>query len=126
MSKTGGAKLVKEVGSRGVGLAKQGASFAYDEVSGTIGNFRRTILENKGIAIGFIVGMTLQTFIKSLVDDLFMPLLEPLIGDEGERDWKKKVLNIGPVSLRVGSLLSSFINLFVTIIAVYIMIQVLE
>ena len=126
MSKTGGAKLVKDVGNRGVGLAKQGVSFAYDEVSGTIGNFRRTIIENKGIAIGFIVGMTLQTFIKSLVNDLFMPILEPLIGDEGERAWEKKVLTIGPVSLRVGSLLSSFINLFITIIAVYIMINVIE
>ena len=126
MSKTGGAKLVKDVGNRGVGLAKQGVSFAYDEVSGTIGKFRRTILENKGIAIGFIVGMTLLTFIKSLVNDLFMPLLEPLIGDAGERDWDKKVVNIGPIALRVGSLLSSLINLFVTIIAVYIMVHALE
>ena len=126
MSKNGGAGLIKSVGNKGIGLAQQGVSMAYGEAIGTVGKFRRTILENKGIAIGFIVGTTLSAFIKSIVNDICMPILEPLLGDEGERKWDKKVVNIGPINLKVGSLLSSFINLFITIITIYIMVHILE
>jgi len=126
MPKNGGAGMFEGVGKTGVDVAGDVASMGMRGVSGTVSKFRRTVIENKGIAVGFMVGMATIGVIKGIVYDLFMPLLSPLLGDVGASEWSRKVVTLGPVNIKIGSLLSSFMNYFLTIIAIYIFIHALE
>ena len=113
----GGGKLIS--GAENVG------EMALNQVTGTVSKFQKTIVENKGIAVGFMVGVATLAFIKSMVDDLFMPFLAPVLGDDKE-EWKKKKIHAGPIVLEIGQLVSSFITYFVTIIAIYVFIHMVE
>ena len=113
----GGAKMGE--------FAERGVDMALSEVRGTVGKFTKTIVENKGIAVGFMVGMATLVFIKSIVDDLLMPFLAPLLG-HGEGEWKKKIVSLGSIKIEIGQLVSSFITYFVTIIAIYLFIHMVE
>jgi len=105
--------------------AEKGADFAVSEVRGTVSKFTKTIIENKGVAVGFMVGMATLHFIKSMVDDLLMPLLAPIMSRTG--NWEDAELgNAIGLKLKVGDLLSSFITYFVTVIAIYILIHAIE
>jgi large-conductance mechanosensitive channel len=126
MPKNGGAGLLEDVGKKGLGAAEDVASMGFKGVSGTVGKFRKTVVENKGIAVGLMVGIATLSVIHGIVNDLFMPLLAPLLGDVGAAEWSEKELSLGPVKIRVGSLLSAFMNYFLTIIAIYIFIHALE
>ena len=126
MPKNGGAGMFEGVGKTGVDVAGDVASMGMSGVSGTVSKFRRTVIENKGIAVGFMVGMATIGVIKGIVDDLFMPLLSPLLGDVGSAEWTSKVVSLGPVKIKAGNLLSIFMTYFLTIIAIYIFIHALE
>ena len=121
MVKGGATKLISNVEEE----ALKGVNMAVSGVTGTVGKFTRTIIENKGIAVGFMVGMATLQFIKSLVNDLLMPLLAPVISRTGK--WNDLVVGetVG-LKLKVGDLLSSFIIYFVTILATYMFIHALE
>ena len=122
MPKSGGAGLFKE----GVGAVEDVASFGVKEVKGTVSKFTSTIIQNKGIAVGLMVGMATLAVIKGIVDDLFMPLLSPVLGDAGTGEWSSKELHLGPVRIRIGSLMATLFNYFLTIIAIYVFIHALE
>jgi len=122
MPKSGGAGLLKE----GVGAVEGVASFGVKEVKGTVGKFTSTIIQNKGIAVGFMVGLSTLAVVKGIVDDLFMPLLSPVLGDAGTGEWSSKEIHLGPVRIRIGSLMATLFNYFLTIIAIYVFIHALE
>lgn len=125
----GGQSLVKEslnVAEKGLNVAEKGVGMVFKETRDTVNKFKKTIVENKGIAVGFIVGMTVLAFIKSLVENLVMPLLAPVLGDSGERDWESKEIALGPVNIKVGKLLSSLLSLFITIMTTYIFVHIIE
>ena len=126
MPKNGGAGMLEDVGKKGFEAAEDAASFGLREVKGTIGKFRKTIIQNKGIAVGFMVGYATLAVIRGIVDDLFMPLLAPILGDSGAKEWTEKEITLGPVRIRIGNLLSTFMNYFLTIMAIYLFIHVLE
>ena len=126
MPKNGGAGLIEDVGKKGLGVVENLGSMGFKGVTGTVGKFKRTIIEHKGIAVGLMVGIATLSMIHGIVNDLFMPLLAPLLGDSGSRDWSSKEINLGPVHIKIGNLLSSFMNYFLTIIATYIFIHALE
>ena len=113
----GGAKILSG--------AEQVGEMALSQVKGTVGKFQQTIVENKGIAVGFMVGVATLAFIKSMVDDLLMPFLAPILGHGGD-EWKDKKVNLGPVVIEIGQLVSSFITYFVTILAIYMLIHTVE
>ena len=126
MPKSGGAGVLEDVGKKGLGEIENLGSMGFRGVTGTIGKFKRTIIENKGIAVGLMVGIATLSMIHGMVNDLFMPLLAPLLGESGSREWSSKEINLGPVHIKIGSLLSAFLNYFLTIIATYIFIHALE
>jgi len=70
------------------------------------------------LAIAFIMGVAITAVIKSLVDDIIMPIITPFIPGGA---WETATLTLGPVVLKWGSFLSAVIN-FVIIAFVIFMI----
>ena len=78
------------------------------------------------LAIGFIMGIASTALIKSLVDNIIMPLLSPLISGG---NWKTAVLTIWKFKIGWGAFLGELINfaliaLIVFLIAKFIMREV--
>jgi large conductance mechanosensitive channel len=70
-----------------------------------------------GLAIAFIMALAANTLIKSLVDNIIMPIITPFIPGGG---WEASVLNIGPIALKWGAFLSSLIYFVLLAWAVFI------
>ncbi|MFH1432281.1 MAG: MscL family protein [archaeon] len=71
-----------------------------------------------GLAIAFIIGAAATTLVKSLVDNIIMPLIAPLLPGGA---WKEAVWAIGPFRFGTGAFLGELIN-FVIIAFVIFMI----
>ncbi|MFH2136588.1 MAG: MscL family protein [Patescibacteria group bacterium] len=74
------------------------------------------------ISVAFIVGMAALDLVKSLVEDVILPLIRPLISGES-LVWEDIMLPIGPVNIRIGSFLSAFISFLLIIIFLYIFVD---
>jgi len=87
---------------------------------GIIKEFKEFLKEYKvmPLAIAFIMGVAITALIQSLVKDIVMPVVTPLIPG-GE--WETATFAIGPIVLKWGSFLSALIN-FVIIAFVIFMI----
>jgi large-conductance mechanosensitive channel len=71
-----------------------------------------------GISIGFVVAIAASNFIQSIVNDIVLPLLRPLVS-KGSIVWEDMILSLGPVNLRIGSFLSTFFNLLLILLLLY-------
>ena len=69
------------------------------------------------LAIAFILGMASTTLVKSLVDDIVMPVISPLLSGEG---WRDAMLNIGPVHIAYGSFLAELLNFLILALVVFL------
>lgn len=69
------------------------------------------------LAIAFIMGVAITALIQSLVNDIIMPVITPLLPGE---DWKAATFTIGPVVLRLGSFLSAVINFVIIAFVVFL------
>ena len=78
-------------------------------MSSILREFKEFLKEYKiiGLAIAFIVGAAATTLVKSLVDDVVMPILTPFIPG-GE--WKEATFLVGPIVIKWGSFLGNIIN----------------
>lgn len=90
-----------------------------------IKEFREFLKEYKviGLAVAFIMGVATTTLVKSLVDDIVMPLINPLLAN-GE--WQSATLEIGPVIIKWGSFLGALINFLMIALVVFLLIKTLE
>ncbi len=81
---------------------------------GLITEFRQFIKEYKvaALAIAFIIGAAATTLVKSLVDNIIMPLINPFIPGGA---WKSASLSLGPFVIGWGAFLGEVFNF--TIIA---------
>ena len=59
------------------------------------------------LAVGVVVGTAFQTIVKSLVNDIIMPLISVLFGNVDFSDW---VLKIGNNTVSYGSFISAIVN----------------
>ena len=75
-----------------------------------------------GISIGFIVAIAASNFIQSLVNDILLPILNPLISNQNIR-WEELVLPIGEINIRIGSFLSTLFNLVIILLLLYVLID---
>lgn len=84
-----------------------------------LGEFKEFLREYKvmGLAIAVIMGLAANTLIKSLVDNIIMPIITPLIPG-GE--WETATLILGPVALKWGAFLSSLIYFLILAWAVFL------
>lgn len=72
------------------------------------------------LAVGVIVGGAFQSIIKSLVNDIIMPLISLLFG---KVDFSELVLKIGNTDIPYGSFLSAIINFILVTFALFLVIK---
>jgi large conductance mechanosensitive channel len=69
------------------------------------------------LAIAFVMGSASTTLVNSLVEDIIMPLLSPLLsGDE----WRAAVLELGAINLPYGSFIAELINFIILAFVVFV------
>jgi large conductance mechanosensitive channel len=71
-----------------------------------------------GLAIGFIIGGAAQQFVKSLSDDILTPVVGAALGQFGE--LRSASSTVAGITLGWGNFVSSFINLLLIALVVYI------
>ena len=70
-----------------------------------------------GLAIAFIMGVASTALIKSLVENVLMPIITPFIPGGA---WKEAVFNLGPIVIKWGSFLGELINFIIIAFVVFI------
>lgn len=69
------------------------------------------------LAIAFIIASAATVLVKSLVDDIVMPIVTLFIPGGA---WAEATLTLGPIVLKWGSFLSALINFIVIAFVVFI------
>jgi large conductance mechanosensitive channel len=84
-----------------------------------IKDFIKFIREYKviSLAIAFVIGAASITMIKSLVDNIIMPLITPFIPGGA---WKTSTFYIGPIVIGWGAFLGELINFIIIALAVFL------
>ena len=83
-----------------------------------IKDFKEFLAEYKvvGLAVAFIMGAAVTSVLKSLVDNLIMPIVGVALPNG---DWQTSVLQLGPIKFGIGAFLSSFINFIIIAFVVF-------
>ncbi len=85
---------------------------------GLISEFKDFLNEYKviGLAVAFIIGAAATDLVKSLVNNIIMPLIAPLMP---AGDWQTSAVTLGPFKLLLGAFLASLINFVIIAFAVF-------
>jgi large conductance mechanosensitive channel len=70
-----------------------------------------------GLATAFVMGAAATVLVKSLVDNVVMPIITPFIPGGA---WKTATFVVGPVVIGWGAFLGDLINFLVIALAVFI------
>jgi large conductance mechanosensitive channel len=86
---------------------------------GLLGEFKDFLYEYKVIplAIAFIMGIASTALIKSLVDNVIMPLITPFIPGG---DWRTATLELGPIVIGWGAFLAELINFIIIAFVIFL------
>jgi len=84
-----------------------------------VSEFREFLQEYKvvGVAVAFIMATATTALVKSLVDNIIMPLLSPLLPGG---DWQTAILVAGPFKIGSGPFLSALVNFVILALVVFI------
>ena len=74
------------------------------------------------MAIGVIIGGAFQSIVTSLIDNIF----NPLIGLFFSTDFSNVTINIGNVSIGIGSFISAVLNFIIMAFVVFVMVKALN
>lgn len=87
---------------------------------GMVSEFKEFLSEYKvmGLAVAFIMGAAVTTLVKSLVDNLIMPIVAVLLPNG---DWQTAMLELGPVKLGIGPFLSALLNFVIIAWVVFVL-----
>ena len=69
------------------------------------------------LAVAFIMGEASTGLVKSLVDEIILPIAAPLITAE---TWREAVVKIGPVSLSYGAFVADLLNFIILALVVFL------
>lgn len=69
------------------------------------------------LAIAFIIGAAATTLVKSLVDNIIMPLITPMIPGGA---WKTAVFTMGPIVISWGAFLGELLNFVIIALVVFL------
>lgn len=74
--------------------------------------FREFLKEYKvlGLAVAFIIGIAATTFVKSLVDNILMPIITPFVPGGA---WQTATFTIGKIVIGWGAFLGALINFII-------------
>lgn len=86
---------------------------------GIASEFKEFLKEYKivGLAIAFIMGAAATALVKSLVDNILMPIITPFIQDGA---WREATLALGPVVMSWGQFLADAIYFMFLAIVVFL------
>lgn len=81
--------------------------------------FKEFLKEYKviGLAVALIIGLAATALVKSVVDNLVMPIITPFIPGGA---WQTATFNIGPIVIGWGALLGAIINFVIIAFVVFI------
>ncbi len=74
-----------------------------------------------GLAVAFIMGVASVALIKSLVDNIMMPIITPFIPGGA---WKEATVSLGPIVLKVGAFAGELINFVIIAFVVFMMAKI--
>jgi large conductance mechanosensitive channel len=85
---------------------------------GVMAEFKEFINEYKvlPLAIAFIIGVAATALVKSLVDNIIMPIVTPFIPGGA---WQTATVSLGPIVLSWGAFLAAIINFIVIAFVVF-------
>lgn len=80
--------------------------------------FKEFLKEYKviGLAVALIIGLAATALVKSLVDNLVMPIITPFIPNGA---WQTATFSIGPIVIGWGALLGAIINFIIIALVVF-------
>lgn len=86
---------------------------------GMVSDFMEFLKEYKivALAVAFIMGVAATSLIKSLVDNIIMPVITPFIPGGA---WKTATFVLGPIVIGWGPFLAEFINFVIIALVVFI------
>ena len=86
---------------------------------GMIKEFVEFLKEYKviGLAIAFVIGIASKDIIKSLVDNIIMPIITPFIPKGA---WETATFSLGPIVIKWGAFLGALINFIIIASVVFI------
>ncbi|MBI2572453.1 large conductance mechanosensitive channel protein MscL [Candidatus Woesearchaeota archaeon] len=84
-----------------------------------ITEFKEFLAEYKvvGLAVAFIIGAAATTLIKSLVDNIIMPLITPFVPGGA---WQTATFSLGPIVIGWGAFVGAVINFIIIAFAVFL------
>lgn len=90
--------------------------------SNTLKEFKQFALKGNimDMAIGVVIGGAFQKIVNSLVNDIIMPAVSILIG---KVDFSDMVLNIGNVSIKYGSFITTVVDFLIIAFSIFIAIK---
>ena len=93
-----------------------------DDSVGIVKEFKEFLDEYKimGIAIAFIIGVALTSLVQSLVNNIIMPIVSPLIPGG---NWQTATFAIGPVVIGWGAFLGAVINFIIIALVIFIIVK---
>ncbi|MBP7708191.1 MscL family protein [Candidatus Pacearchaeota archaeon] len=94
------------------------------KVHGFAKEFFEFIKEYKvvGLAVGIVMGLATTALVKSLVDNIIMPLLTPFIPGGA---WREAALSFGPWVIKIGAFLGELLNFIVIALAIFFIAKVI-
>jgi len=90
---------------------------------GIMQEFKDFLMEYKviGLAVAFIMGAAATTLVKSLVDDVIMPLVGALIPGGA---WQTATFTIGTIIIKWGSFLGNVINFVIIAFVIFMIVKI--
>ena len=84
--------------------------------------FRMFLKEYKviGLAVAFVMGAATTNLVQSLVNNIIMPLINPLIPNGA---WDSATLSIGAITLRWGVFLSALIHFVILSFIIFFVVK---
>ncbi len=84
--------------------------------------FREFIKEYKviGLAVGFMMGGATTTLVQSLVNNVIMPLLNPILPAGG---WQNATFSLGSVVIGYGAFLGALLNFLILALVVFLVVK---
>ena len=85
-------------------------------------DFRAFLKEYKvlTVAVAFVMGAAVNDLVKSFVNNLFMPLLDPLIPDG---TWETATWSIGSVNIGWGPFTASLLHFIILALVIFLLVK---
>jgi large conductance mechanosensitive channel len=87
-----------------------------------IKEFKEFLKEYKivGLTIGFIMGIVSTALVKSLVDNIIMPLTSPIVPTGS---WQNATINIWKFSIKLGAFVGELINFLIIAFVIFLIVK---